>query len=467
MEPRPLSFVMEACRGVLERGEASCPIRRVETDSRQVRPGDLFVALAGPRFDGHDFLPEVTAKGAVAALVNEGRALGADLTCGVVRVSDTRRALGRLAARYRADFDLPVLAVAGSNGKTTTKDLLATLLRERLATLASPASYNNDIGVPLTLLGLDRAHEVAVLEVGTNHPGELAPLVELVRPRFGILTSIGREHLEFFGDLEGVLREEGCLAGLLPADGGLFASGDDPATARLAARTRAAVVRVGFGPDNDWRVVRWELGEVGMLFEVETRRSGWSGSYRVNLVGRHQVVNAVLALAASAELGLTPDAAARGLAAARPPSRRLELWSAHGVRVLDDAYNANVDSMLAALQTLIDLPGGGRRLAVLGDMAEVGAATGAAHAEVGRRAAELGIDQLIAVGRMAGVMGAAARAAGLHRVMELETPEAAAHAVTRTVRRGDLVLVKASRATRLEQVSEALRQPERSLAAAG
>jgi UDP-N-acetylmuramoyl-tripeptide--D-alanyl-D-alanine ligase len=200
---------------------------------------------------------------------------------------------------------------------------------------------------------------------------------------------------------------------------------------------------------------------MGTSFTLEAVRGDFSGSYSVGLVGRHHVRNVVMAMAVVAELGMSRELMERGLGKCRPASRRMEVWVAGGVRVLDDSYNANVDSMAAALGTLVELPCEGRRVAVLGDMAELGMAEASAHAEVGRCAAGLGLDQLIAVGRLAGVMGAAAREAGMHRVMELASAEAAVHAVPRLVRRGDLVLVKASRATGLEHVSEALRKGDR------
>jgi UDP-N-acetylmuramoyl-tripeptide--D-alanyl-D-alanine ligase len=458
MEPRSLQYVAEAAGGELCRGPAKLAVTRVCTDSRRVKPGDLFVALRGERFDGHDYVRDVVRKGAGAVLVEQARRPGSDLDAGVVAVDDTRRALGRLAARYRRDFQLPVIAVGGSNGKTTTKDLLGSVLRQRFRTLCSEASFNNDIGVPLTLLNVERSHEVAVLEVGTNHPGELAPLVRMVDPRLGVITSLGREHLEFFGDLDGVAREEGELAELLPADGCLIVHGDSPGMDGVIRRTAARTLRVGWGQDNAWRVERVTLDAAGTDFELATDREEYRGSYRVNLVGRHQVTNALLAVATAAELGLTPEEIRRGLPECRAARRRLEVWSAAGVWVLDDAYNANTDSVRAALETLRDFPCEGRRVAVLGDMAELGEEGPAAHAEVGRFAAERAVDQLFAVGRMAGVMGSAARAAGLFRVIELPAGEVAAGAVNHFVRRGDVVLVKASRAAKLEQVSDALRR---------
>src|SRR5437764_9944033 len=245
-------------------------VTRVCTDSRQAQPGDLFIALAGERFDAHDYLAEAARKGAAAVVGERKKVEERDPDCAVIAVGNTRLALGSLAARYRRDFNLPVIAVGGSNGKTTTKELLAAVLRQRFKTLTSEASFNNDIGVPLTLLNLDGTHQAAVLEVGTNHQGELAPLVRLIEPQFGLLTSIGREHLKFFGDLKGVAEEEGWLAELLPAEGRLLINGDSPEIDGILRRTRARVIRVGLGPDNDWRAVEVNPDEFGVAFRLET-----------------------------------------------------------------------------------------------------------------------------------------------------------------------------------------------------
>src|SRR5947207_62822 len=325
---------------------------RVCTDSRQAQPGDLFFALAGDRFDGHDYLSEATQNGAVAVVVQRTKVHGQKLSTAVIAVENPRQALGRLAARYRRDFDPPVIAVAGSNGKTTTKELLASVLRQRFKTLWSEASFNNEIGVPLTLLKLD---------------------------------------------------------------------------------------------------------EAGATFHVVTADAGFCGEYRVNLLGRHQVLNCLLAAAVGAELGLMRKEIQRGLAECQPSKMRMQVWTVNGVRVLDDAYNANTDSVLAALEALKEFPCQGRRVAVLGEMAELGPHSAEAHAEVGRRAAETRVDQVFAVGKMEDVMGAAARAAGLMHVTELGEAEIGATAVKHFVRSGDVVLIKASRASRLERVGEVLR----------
>jgi UDP-N-acetylmuramoyl-tripeptide--D-alanyl-D-alanine ligase len=457
MEPRSIAFLVEACGGRLAQGAGAGWFHGVSTDSRHFVSGQAFVALSGDRHDGHGFLLDVARSGAAALVVEEGKPVSAQVAeCAVVRVPDTRAALGRLAGVWRRELTLPVIAVAGSNGKTTTKEMLGSVLSQRYRTVRSRASYNNDVGVPLTLLTLDREHEVAVVEAGTNHPGELAPLLEIIRPGLGVLTSIGREHLEHFGTLEAVAREEGALAAALPEDGCLFIDGDTPLAGEVTGRTRASVVRVGFGSGNDWRAEIRQVGLDGVTFWVSGPLTSFGGEFHLPFLGRHQVTNALLAVAVAARLGVEPDAVRRGLAACPALPHRMEVRVMGGVCVLDDAYNANADSVLAALRTLREIPCAGRRIAVLGEMAETGVHAPALHAEVGRLAASLAVDLLFAVGRMALVTGEAARQAGLGEVRELDDAEAAAELLARTVRPGDVILVKASRRARLERISETL-----------
>jgi len=462
VEACPLKFIADACAGKILAGSEDAVVHGVSTDSREIQRGDLFVAIAGERFNGHDFLDRVAHDGAAAVLV-DGDAKVADLSCGVIAVGNTRSALCDLAAAYRGEFSLPVVAIGGSNGKTTTKELVAAVLRQKLATVWSQASFNNEIGVPLTLLRLNQSHEAAVLEVGTNHPGELNPLVRMIQPRYGIITNIGREHLEFFGNLAGVIKEEGVLADLLPGEGTLFLNGDDICTPDLAERTRAKVVRVGLNEGCNWRAANLRFGIDGVVFHVDAPEETFSGEYRINLLGRHQVVNALFAIAVGAELGLSREDIQKGVAECQPARMRLQLYEQHGVRVLDDAYNANTDSVIAALRTLTELPCKGRTIAVLGDMAELGRHTESAHREVGTLAAELGVSQLFTVGKMAHVTAKAARDAGLGRVLEFMDVEAAAGAVKNFVKPGDLLLLKASRTARLERISEVLSGVEAAL----
>jgi UDP-N-acetylmuramoyl-tripeptide--D-alanyl-D-alanine ligase len=456
MEPRTLQSIARSCAGELSHGSPDTTIRGICTDSRRVQPGEAFFALAGERYDGHDFLSDVVKK-AAAVVVDRGREPAQAGNCAIITVANTRRALGHFASSYRRDFKLPIVAVGGSNGKTTTKELIAAVLRQKLAIIWSEASFNNDIGVPLTLLKLHQIHQAAVLEAGTNHPGELEPLVRMISPSYGVITSIGREHLEFFGDLAGVAREEAWLGELLPANGKLFVHAEPDWIQYITTRTPAPIVTVGLDERSNWRAGNLRPDKQGLSFAVEGPAAQFAGEYRVNLLGRHQAVNALMAIAVGAELGLSRLQIEQGLAECKPAHMRLQLWEVNGVRVLDDAYNANADSMLAALRTLQDMPCKGRRLAVLGDMAELGKYSEAAHEEVGRNAAELGVGQLFAVGKMATVMARGARNAGLARVLEFADVEAAAVAVKQFIREGDVLLLKASRATHLERVAEWLR----------
>jgi UDP-N-acetylmuramoyl-tripeptide--D-alanyl-D-alanine ligase len=456
-----LKFIAEVCGAEIIGGVAGMEIKSVCTDSRTAKAGDLFLAIKGDRFDGHDFINEIAAKGVAAVVVEKSKvqSLKSKATTGVavLAVDDVRQAFGKIAAAYRRQFDLPVIAVGGSNGKTTAKELVASVLCQKFSTLWSEASFNNDIGVPATLLRLEKSHQAAVLEAGTNHPGELVPLVKMIAPKFGVITSIGREHLEFFGDVAGVAQEEGRLAELLPADGKLFLNGDSEWSDKIAARTKAKIVSVGLGEKNDWCAKKVRLDKSGVTFQVAAPKEEFCGGYRINLLGQHQVANGLFAIALGAELGLDRAEIQDGLVACPPPKMRLNYFEANGVRVLDDSYNANADSTIAALETLCGLPLQGRRVAVLGDMAELGAHSAAAHAEVGRRAAELKLGQLFAVGKMAAVTAKAARDAGLLRVFEFVEVEDTIKVVRVFLKPGDVVLLKASRVARLERIAEMLR----------
>jgi len=456
MEPTPLQSIAEASGGSLHpRGAGGVVVSGICTDSRRLQAGELFLALRGERFDGHDFLGEPGLKAAAAVVVDANRV--ADVPQGIpaIGVTDTRAALGSIAAAHRSRFSMPVFCVAGSNGKTTTKELLASLLETSLSTLRSQASFNNDIGVPLSLLGLNSDHRAAVLEAGTNHPGELAPLIRMIAPRYGLIPQIGREHLEHFRNLDGVLEEESALGEGLPAEGVLFLNGDCEAARPLAHRTRARVIRTGFGTDNDWQARIVESDWHSTRFVIESPRAEWSGAFEIAVPGRHMVSNAILALAAAAELGIRPDAAREALARFSGAKQRLQWSEQRGIRWLDDTYNANADSTLASLQTLADLPCSGRRVAVLGDMAELGEHTPEAHQEVGAAAQRLGIDLLVCIGRSA--EHTARGASGLGRILAFPDIEHAVPALRPILRAGDCVLAKASRSSRLERLFEALK----------
>lgn len=457
MQPRSLKYIAEACGGELLQGALGATARGFSTDSRSVQPGELFLALAGEKFDAHQFLGQVADRGAAAVIAQRDR-LVEKPKCPVIIVPDTKRALGQIASAYRADFEIPFIAVGGSNGKTSTKELIAAVLRQKFPALASEASFNNDVGVPLTLLKLDPAHRAAVLEVGTNHPGELAPLLRIIRPRMGVITSIGREHLEFFGDIGGVVKEEGTVAEFLPVNGTLFVGVDSEWSKLILKRTRAKVVRVGWNEKCDFRARHFRMDEQGSYFQVDAAQKDFSGDYNIRLFGKHQVLNALFAVAIGAELGLSRAEIQRGLSETAPAKWRMEYWTVGGVGVLDDCYNANADSMLAGLETLRAFPCSGKRIAVLGDMAELGVHSAEAHRETGTCAGKLGIDRLLAVGNFAKETSEAARKAGIQLVDEVHDVSAVGPTLKKMAKRGDVIFLKASRAMRLEQVSEYLRK---------
>jgi UDP-N-acetylmuramoyl-tripeptide--D-alanyl-D-alanine ligase len=446
---RTLQFAIDACGGESHGLDSQSTFQRVCTDSRKIQLGDLFVALQGENYNGNQFAEEALGKGAVAVVLDEP--IKGLAPC--LMVPDGGLALGQLGTAHRREFDLPLIAVSGSNGKTSTKDMLASILRTQFETLCSEASFNNAIGVPATLLQLESRHQAAVVELGTNHPGELAPLVRMARPQYGLLTGIGHEHLQHFSDLEGVAREEGMLAELLPASGKLFLYGDGDWVKPLAERSQASVVTIGFGSTNDWRVQNVRVSQKGTQFTLRSPIVTVCGDYHTPLLGEHQAGNAALALAVGGELGMCRDKMMPGLAATPVSRMRLQLSEREGVRWLNDAYNANADSTRAALATLVNIHGAGKRYVVLGEMAELGKHAIAAHQEAGREVAELA-EGLIAVGQFAEVTAKAAHEAGLARIAAVAEAREAASILREWLQPGDVVLLKASRVARLEKVEE-------------
>jgi UDP-N-acetylmuramoyl-tripeptide--D-alanyl-D-alanine ligase len=424
-------------------------VTSVATDTRDLRADCLFVALPGDTFDGHNFLPQAAAGGAVAALVEK---LPTEFPPGLslIVVDDSRRALGRLGTFVRHGFKGTVIAVAGSNGKTGTKHLIHSALSATLRGSMSPKSFNNDIGVPVTLLAADPDDDFVVIEVGTNHPGEIAHLSRMAEPDIAVVTSIGAEHLEFLGDLDGVRRENADVTIGLRPDGLLVTTGDDPAFLRALAGYTEDIVRFGFDPGNDVVVTDVKPREDGVDFLADGK------PFYVPALGRHSASNATAAVVVARHLGLNDDAIRKGLATATSPQWRLQRSVARGgVVILNDAYNANPHSMKSALETLRDTPTSGRRVAILGDMRELGDKSETHHAEVGRYAAVCGVDQLWAVGKFAELL---AKSAGLGSERTRTFPDAvtAAAELVSLILDGDLVLVKASRGVRLEKVADAI-----------
>jgi UDP-N-acetylmuramoyl-tripeptide--D-alanyl-D-alanine ligase len=456
-----LAEVAEATGGSLAAGSAGAALTSVSVDTRTLAPGALFVALVGER-DGHAFVPEAFARGAAAALVSEPPPPGLPRGAGVVVVADTAAALTALGRQARRRLEgVPVVGITGSTGKTSTKDLAAAALASRAPVCASPASFNNEIGLPLTLLSAPEDVGAVVAEMGARGFGHIAALAEVARPQVGVITNIGVAHTEFFGTRAEVARAKGELLEALPSSGHAVLSADCDLAPELARRSPAPVLRAGLDAGADVHVSDLALdGELRPSFRLDTP---WGpAQVRLPLRGAHQAVNAAMALAVAGLLGVAPEAAAAGLAGATGSPWRMELvHTPGGLILLNDAYNANPASMAAALAALRALDGGGSRWAVLGQMAELGAVSESEHRRVGRLAADAGVTGVVVVGAGADALAEGAREAGVE-VMEAAGPEAAVAALAGRLRPGDAVLVKASRVVGLEQVAGALARWERS-----
>jgi UDP-N-acetylmuramoyl-tripeptide--D-alanyl-D-alanine ligase len=433
----------------LTAGAAS--VTSVCTDTRRLSRGCLFVALRGETFDGHDFLPQAAAAGAAAVLVDRKPR---ELEPGphYLLVGHTRQALGHLAGYVRRGLKGKVVAVAGSNGKTGTKHLIGSALAARLRGSISPKSFNNDIGVPLTIFAAPADDDYLVLEIGTNHHGEIAPLAEIARPDIAVITNCSAEHLAGLTDLAGVRRENAQVTIGLPPDGLLVVNGDDPELLAAVSNWRGRRVTFGLHPGNDLQAVDISCGLDGTRF-----RLAGGPEIALPVLGRHAAINALAAVAVGRAMGLSDAQIAAGLAQATAPEMRLQLIRYAGVSVLNDAYNANPASMHAALATVRDLPAR-RRIAVLGDMRELGDWSEKLHREIGLAAAESRLDQLVCVGPAAAWIGQSAIGAGMAATSVRFEPDAAAAAdVLSSATDGDLILLKGSRAMGLEKVAQALK----------
>ena len=435
------------------------------SDSRSVRPGGLFAAIPGERVDGHEFVPAVMAAGGAGVLASRS------VNAPHVLVQDVVAALGRLA-RYVVDRfaagGLVVVGLTGSSGKTSTKDLLAQVLATAGPTVAPEGSLNTEVGVPLTALRVDEATRFLVVEMGARGPGHIASLCEVTPPHVGVVLNVGSAHVGEFGSREVTARSKGELVEALPAaDAGGVAvlNADDPLVRAMAARTGARVVLTGTSPDAHVRASDVALDRLGRPSYVLHTAGAQPQPVTLRLHGAHMVANSLAVVAVALECGLTAPAAAQALAGARVTSRwRMEVTErADGTTVVNDAYNANPESMRAALEALAVIAEGRRSWAVLGEMLELGAASRAQHQEVGRLAREVGVDRLVAVGEGAAGIHAGAVAAGAAdgegsvRVADAVAAEAL---LCDAVAPGDVVLVKASRGVGLERVADALLSAE-------
>ena len=457
MEPMALRELLEAVDGRLlgEFHDLSAPVDRVDTDSRSIRPGSLFVPLAGERSDGHTYIPSALEQGAAGCLTAR------DLEhCRpdrfYVRVDDTRKALGDLAAYVRKKHPVPLIGVTGSVGKTTTKDMAAAVLGVKYRVLKTEGNFNSRVGLPLTLLRLEDSHELCVLELGMSQAGEIRYLSGIARPDVAVITNVGDAHIENLGSRENIFRAKCEIFSSMGPEGLAILNGDDPLLASLRGKLPCGAVFVGRGEGNDYRAVREDSAGGRLRCEIRTPQ----GAFRAEIpaLGAHMVYPALTAAAVGERYGLSHEDIARGILRFEPAGMRMDvLHRGRGITILNDAYNANPQSMRAAIEVLRD-SGEGRKVAVLGDMFELGSLAPALHAGVGECLGRAGIGCLVAVGPLSADMAQGARDAGVGEVYHCPDKEGAKRVLEGLIAPDTAFLVKASRGMKLEELADFLKE---------
>lgn len=434
------------------------PLTSLSTDTRTLQPGALFVALKGEKFDGHDYVVQAIGAGAVAIVADYNVAAFVP----VLVAKNTTAALGNLAQAVRQTFSGPVIGITGSIGKTTTKELTATLLETMFSVTKSGANFNNEIGVPQTIFGASETSTAWILEMGMRGGGQIAELARISQPTVGIITGIGLSHIELLGSRQAIANAKAELFEALPSDGISIFPADDDFAQTLETKSRGRLLRVGLDTKAEVQATDISRQENGWRFTIH---SPW-GTQKAFLpsAGRFNIQNALLGIAAGGALGIPLDSLAKALLRFEPPAMRLETLTATcGATIIADCYNAAPDSMVGALQTLSETPisGTGKRIAVLGEMKELGRFAEEAHRMVGRVAAKLKLDLLVLVGEQTTFLSAAAVAEGFDRnnVFYFEKTQQAAEAIAFIAQNGDVILAKGSRALELERVVKAL-QPD-------
>lgn len=418
-------------------------------DSRTIRPGELFFAVKGEKLDGHDYVGQALEKGAIAAVVEQARMTQADVA--LLRVPDTLLALQQLATAVRRLWGRPLLGVTGSTGKTTTKEAIAHVLSSRFCVHKSEGNLNNHFGLPLMLLKLRPEHEIAVVEMGMSHAGEIAALAKIAQPEIGIVTNVAPVHLEFFDSIAGIARAKYELIESLPPNGTAILNADDEYVSQFGRDFKGKVVGYGLAPSAIVRAENIEShGQQGSTFEVVV--GGRRALVTLPLLGRHNVYNALAAIAVGLESGLTLSEAAAALDSLKAADKRGQVVQVGNITVINDCYNCNPTALRAMADALANMPAA-RRIVVAGEMLELGPSGEELHSECGRYVASKKIDLLLGVRGQAKSMVEAAKQAGM-RAEFVDTPEAAGQWLARETRDGDVVLMKASRGVKLERALE-------------
>ncbi len=451
MNSLPLSQIAQLAGGSISSGDQTVVVNKVSTDSRTLKSSELFVALRGENFDGHNFVESAAQIGAAGAIVESTWNGEIPKNFALIRAKDTLQAYQDLAANYRKSLTLKVVAITGSNGKTSTKDFTAAVLAHRFRVTKTEGNFNNHVGLPRTILEATSGDEIGVWEIGMNHPGEIATLAKVAAPDLAIITNIGVAHIEFMGSREKIAEEKAALAEAVGADGAIILNADDLFTKTIASRARGKVILAG---TNSGSIQAAEITQSGTGADFTILEGAHRCRAQLSVPGLHMVQNALLAVAAGRAFGLSLEECAAELVAAPLTRARSQIKDIGGVQFLDDSYNANPDSMKAALRTLVELDADGKRIAVLGEMRELGDQSERGHREVGETAAVLKIDQLIAIGDIAAAIADAAGQAGLRKTTIVKSTSEAAEVLGEIAVPGDLVLIKGSRAARTEEVIE-------------
>ena len=442
--------ILTAVKGKLLLGNPDEILTGLSTDTRKIKKGELFLAIKGEKFDGHSFILDAVAKGAGGVLVQEGGITNANFKLpdvSFISVSDSIKAFGDIGNFHRSRFSIPVISITGSNGKTTTKEMLSAILSKKFNALKSFGTENNNIGVPLTLMRLTGEHGIAVLEMGANHLGEIKRLSEIARPAIAIITNIGPSHLEYLEDLDTVFKAKAEILEHMGPGAKLILNADDEYLRTI--KTSLKITWFGFDKKADFYADKINLEPDGISFRL-------NGEWDISLgvLGRHNIYNALAAIACAWDFGISIDDIKPALKEFKVPNMRMEVKRFGGIKIINDTYNANPQSMKQAIEALRDMVTDGRKILIAGDMLELGTFSGRFHHLVGKQAAESGFDLIVAVGKLAEHISAGAQEAGMsqRKIKLCAVTKEAREKVATLIKKGDTILVKGSRAMRMEEI---------------
>lgn len=461
LEPLRISEICEATKGKLMSGNLNTMVSGISTDSRKINAGEFFVPIKGENFDGHDFIQSAVDRGAAGLFVESTKVekIKSQNKAAVIEVENAKYAMGELARYYRKRFHLPVIAITGSNGKTSTKEMTASILGAKYNVLKSEGSFNNDIGLPLTLFQLNKKHQMAVLEMGMNNYGEIRRMVSIIPPNIGVVTNVTETHIEFFGSLHNIAKAKFELLESMTEKNTAVLNADDSRVSEFASETKAKAVFFGMKStkaDFSASNIQFITDPYGLEFILTTPK----GNEKIYLpvLGEHQVSNALASVAAAWQIDPDIEMIKEGLKNTKLAKMRMQIIPTNGFTIINDAYNASPKSMSAALDTLKKLPCKGKKIAVLADMLELGEFSTKMHQDIGKIAADCGLSHLITIGNMAKYIAQEAIQNGLavKNVFICNKNKEAVDILNKVIQPGDLILLKGSRKMKLETIAEAL-----------